>query len=132
MLLVLNSIRLRRLMTAAMFSSEHGQTVPAITADQVREVDRVAIEETGPNLYQMMENAGRLLPLAVIDVLGSEGASTPITVLAGTGGNGGGGICAARHLANRGQMSRSYAQIPAAWHRSRANSFSYIEGPLAG
>ena len=26
----------------------------------------------------------------------------PVVVLAGNGGNGGGGICAARHLANRG------------------------------
>jgi NAD(P)H-hydrate epimerase len=68
----------------------------------MREVDRVAIEEVGPNLYQMMENAGRNLALMVIDTLGADWATVPIAVLAGTGGNGGGGICAARHLANRG------------------------------
>lgn len=89
-------------MTTDCFVSDTGVIVPAITTNQMREVDRVAIEELGPNLYQMMENAGRNLALMVMDVLGSDWSSTPITVLAGTGGNGGGGICAARHLANRG------------------------------
>lgn len=88
-------------MTTNFFVTHTGVVVPAITTDQMREVDRVAIEELGPNLYQMMENAGRNLALMVMDVLGSDWSSTPITVLAGTGGNGGGGICAARHLANR-------------------------------
>lgn len=27
----------------------------------MRELDRIAVEETGPNLWQMMENAGRSL-----------------------------------------------------------------------
>jgi NAD(P)H-hydrate epimerase len=84
------------------FVTETGIVVPAITADQMREVDRVAIEEVGPNLFQMMENAGRNLALAAIDLLGDRWDRVPIVVLAGTGGNGGGGICAARHLANRG------------------------------
>jgi NAD(P)H-hydrate epimerase len=68
----------------------------------MREVDRVAIEEVGPNLYQMMENAGRNLAITVLETLGADWSTTPIAVLSGTGGNGGGGICAARHLANRG------------------------------
>lgn len=89
-------------MTTQIFVTEAGLEVPAIRIDQMREVDRVAIEEVGPNLYQMMENAGRNLALTVLDRLGDDWASTAIAVLAGTGGNGGGGICAARHLANRG------------------------------
>ena len=68
----------------------------------MREVDRIAIEETGPNLYQMMENAGRNLAAVTIRHLGPEWRTALIVVLAGTGGNGGGGICGARHLANRG------------------------------
>jgi NAD(P)H-hydrate epimerase len=76
--------------------------VPVITADQMREVDRVAVEETGPNLFQMMENAGRNLALQVIETSGAHWARARIIVLAGGGGNGGGGICAARHLVNRG------------------------------
>ncbi len=88
--------------TVSSFLTLFGVKVPAITSEQMRRVDRIAIEETGPNLYQMMENAGRSLALAVIDQLGDDWRSSPIVVLAGTSGNGGGGICAARHLANRG------------------------------
>jgi NAD(P)H-hydrate epimerase len=68
----------------------------------MRELDRVALEETGPNLFQMMENAGRNLAELSLAVVGSDGRDAGIVVLAGAGGNGGGGICAARHLANRG------------------------------
>ncbi len=88
-------------MTTGEFVTSNGIPVPAITTEQMREVDRVAIEEVGPNLYQMMENAGRNLALSAIDLLGDAWRSVPIVVLAGPGGNGGGGICAARHLANR-------------------------------
>lgn len=70
--------------------------------DQMRELDRIAMKETGPNLFQMMENAGRSLALLATEVLGRGWATARVVVLAGSGGNGGGGICAARHLANRG------------------------------
>lgn len=84
------------------FFTETGIAVPAITADQMRKVDRVATEETGPNLYQMMENAGRGLASLTIELLGQNWTTAKVVVLAGSGGNGGGGICAARHLANQG------------------------------
>lgn len=89
-------------MTASTFVTDTGIQIPAVTAEQMREVDRVAIDEIGPNLYQMMENAGRSLAMTVLDEMGGSWASGHVVVLAGTGGNGGGGICAARHLANRG------------------------------
>lgn len=88
-------------MTARFFTND-GLEVPAVTAAQMREVDRIAIEETGPNLFQMMENAGRSLALEVLDRLGQAQPGGRVVVLAGRGGNGGGGICAARHLVNRG------------------------------
>ena len=88
--------------TPVRFITQTGLEVPAVTADQMRELDRIATEETGPNLFQMMENAGRNLALLAIAVLGEVWTSARIVVLAGSGGNGGGGICAARHLANRG------------------------------
>ena len=84
------------------FRTEEGILVPAVTAEQMREVDRIAIEETGPNLLQMMENAGRNLATLAIDLLGTGWREARIVVLAGSGGNGGGGICAGRHLANHG------------------------------
>jgi NAD(P)H-hydrate epimerase len=68
----------------------------------VREIDRIAAEETGPNLFQMMENAGRNLSPQAIEVLGPDWREQHMLVLAGGGGNGGGSLCAARHLANRG------------------------------
>ncbi len=82
------------------FKTEDGIIVPAITSEQMREVDRIAMEETGPNLFQMMENAGRNLALAALKYLAEQWRDAHIVVLAGVGGNGGGGICAARHLAN--------------------------------
>src|SRR5262245_45195215 len=97
---------LRRRVTSAslrvMFVTDSGRAVPTITAAQMVEVDRIAIEETGPNLYQMMENAGRNLATLAIELLGERWREATIVGLAGTGGNGGGGICAGRHLANRG------------------------------
>ncbi len=84
------------------FHTEGGLRVPAVTAQQMREVDRVAVEDIGPNLHQMMENAGRSLASVCMTMLGERGAGRPVAVVAGTAGNGGGGICAARHLANHG------------------------------
>ena len=89
-------------MTVDAFRTLTGLAVPAITTEQMREVDRVAVDEVGPNLYQMMENAGRNLASLCVELLGQDWHRAPIVVLAGTGGNGGGGICAARHLANHG------------------------------
>lgn len=86
-------------MSAERFLTSHGTEVPAVTADQMRKIDRIAIEETGPNLYKMMENAGRSLARIALQRL-DPGSS--VVVLASAGGNGGGGICAARQLANRG------------------------------
>jgi NAD(P)H-hydrate epimerase len=63
------------------------------------EVDRLAVEQFGLGLLQMMENAGRNLAGNALEMLGGEGR---VTVLAGAGGNGGGGLCCARHLHNRG------------------------------
>lgn len=87
--------------TTIRFVTRDGIEVPAVDTEQMREVDRIAIEETGPNLYQMMENAGRNLAMLAVELLGAGWKQAKILVLAGGGGNGGGGICAARHLANR-------------------------------
>ncbi|MEM7275164.1 MAG: NAD(P)H-hydrate epimerase [Actinomycetota bacterium] len=80
-----------------------GPTVAAgevgwLTEAQMIEVDRIMIEDLHIELIQMMENAGRHLATAAIDLA----APSTATVLVGSGGNGGGGMVAARHLANRG------------------------------
>lgn len=72
--------------------------LPEVTVDQMREIDRVMVEDLGITLLQMMEQAGRgLAELAI-----SRYRPSSCIVLAGPGGNGGGGLVAARHLANRG------------------------------
>ncbi|MEE9617516.1 MAG: NAD(P)H-hydrate epimerase [Anaerolineae bacterium] len=87
-------------MNDRLFQTKEGVWVPAVTAEQMREVDRIAMEEFDLGILQMMENAGRNLAENVMDMLG--GTSGEVTVLAGSGGNGGGGLCCARHLHNRG------------------------------
>jgi NAD(P)H-hydrate epimerase len=72
--------------------------VPAVTVDQMREVDRIMIEDLHIGLLQMMENAGRNLARLARARFGPRRA----LVLAGPGGNGGGGMAGARHLANWG------------------------------
>lgn len=73
--------------------------VPWLSIEQMVEADRLAIEEFGIELLQMMEHAGSKLA-ELVDTLSPTG---PVAVLAGGGNNGGGGLCSARHLINRGR-----------------------------
>jgi NAD(P)H-hydrate epimerase len=52
------------------FVTEDGIEVPSVTAAEMREIDRIAVEETGPNLFQMMENPGRGLAKLALELLG--------------------------------------------------------------
>lgn len=79
-----------------------GDSLAWVTAEQMREIDRVMIEDLGITLVQMMENAGRNLAELIVRRYEPRSA----VVLVGSGGNGGGGIVAARHLANRGVAPR--------------------------
>ena len=76
--------------------------LPLLSTNQMREVDRLMIEEFDIQLIQMMENAGRDLALLAKRLLHGDLADRPIVVLAGRGNNGGGGLVAARHLLNWG------------------------------
>jgi NAD(P)H-hydrate epimerase len=74
-------------------------TIPSITTAQMREVDRLMIETYGIELIQMMENAGRhLAQLARTRFLDGDPRGRDVVVLAGRGGNGGGGLVCARRL----------------------------------
>jgi NAD(P)H-hydrate epimerase len=72
-------------------------SVSWISVDQMRDVDRVAME-LGLTLTRMMENAGANLAWLASVMLGGGVCGRRITVLAGPGGNGGGGLVAARRL----------------------------------
>jgi NAD(P)H-hydrate epimerase len=79
------------------FETPAGTPLTAVTAEEMRAVDRVATEEIDLSLLPMMENAGRNLAA----VVRKRRADRPVVVFAGGGGNGGGGLACTRHLANR-------------------------------
>lgn len=74
-------------------------TLTLLTRDQVRQFDRLAIDEYGIPSLILMENAGRNLA----DVLLSLGVAGTVLICAGKGNNGGDGLVAARHLVNHGR-----------------------------
>lgn len=72
-----------------------------LTAEQVREVDRCAIEDYGVPGVILMENAGRGAAHIVNDRYGGLRPRS-VLVVAGKGNNGGDGYVMARHLENNG------------------------------
>lgn len=86
-------------MAPAAFVTADGRPVPAVTAAEMRTVDRIAVEDVGLSLLMMMEHAGR----GLAETVEAHAPDGPVAVLAGGGGNSGGGLCAARHLANHGR-----------------------------
>ena len=66
----------------------------AMTREQVRDVDRRAMEEYGLSGLVLMENAGR----GAADLLLKQGTTGPVVICCGKGNNGGDGFVVARHL----------------------------------
>ncbi|MEA2010134.1 MAG: NAD(P)H-hydrate epimerase, partial [Actinomycetota bacterium] len=88
-----------------MFPTIAAAQVPHLTTDQMIEVDRAMLEDYRIDLVRMMENAGRnLADLARKRFLGGDPRGQRVVVLAGTGGNGGGALVAARRLHNYGAI----------------------------
>ena len=73
-----------------------------LTREQVRTVDRLAIESYGMSSLVLMENAGR----GCVDVLERLGIDGPVVILCGKGNNAGDGFVIARHLEIRGHECR--------------------------
>lgn len=95
----------------ALFPLRQTSTIPSVTADEMREVDRLATQDATLDLLQMMENAGRALATIVRDYSPPDGegdagggptGGSAILIMAGKGNNGGGALAAARHLRNWG------------------------------
>ena len=70
----------------------------SLSRDEVRDIDRRAIEEFGLPGVVLMENAGR----GTAELLVTLGIGGSVVVCAGKGNNGGDGFVIARHLENRG------------------------------
>lgn len=73
----------------------------AATASIIREIDRLAVEQYAIPGAVLMENAGRASAHILLEHF-PEAAETGVTIVSGTGNNGGDGFVIARHLANRG------------------------------
>ena len=106
--------------------------IPTLTTDQMREVDRVMMDDLEIDLPRMMENAGCNLAWLSRERFSPDS----VTVLAGPGGNGGGGMVAARHLINRGVevtvvlVGNKVGEVPAAQASMlRAMGVAFSEDP---
>jgi len=69
-----------------------------LSREQVRSIDRMAIEELGMPGVVLMENAGR----GCAELLLKTGVIGPVCICCGKGNNGGDGFVIARHLENHG------------------------------
>ncbi len=99
------------MMTIPIYTGE----VPYLTTEQMIEVDRAMVEDYKIELIQMMENAGRnLAHLARERFFGGDPRGKKVVVLAGTGGNGGGGLVCARRLHNYGALVQVFVTKPEA------------------
>ena len=89
------------------------KNVPCVSRDQMIEVDRAMTEEYGIQIIQMMENAGRhLATIARYRFLDNDPTGKKVTVLVGSGRNGGGGLVCARWLYNWGCDVRIFSAKP--------------------
>jgi ADP-dependent NAD(P)H-hydrate dehydratase / NAD(P)H-hydrate epimerase len=82
----------------------------ALTAAEMREVDRLTTERFGVSGLQLMEAAGRSVAEEFLEKYGQLNAGPPgaIAVLCGKGNNGGDGLVAARHLKEEAQQVEVY------------------------
>ncbi len=83
--------------------------LPALTPDQMSQVDRLMASACGVDTLQLMELAGQAVAAFARDrLLGGDARSKQVLVLAGSGGNGGDGMVAARLL-------HAWGARPAVW-----------------
>ncbi|MDA7980315.1 MAG: NAD(P)H-hydrate epimerase [Pirellulales bacterium] len=92
-----------------------------LTRDQVREVDRKAMEDWGMSGLVLMENAGRgVAEIILHHISAAEGVKPPasssqpnVAICCGAGNNGGDGFVIARHLQIAGVPAVVYMFAPA-------------------
>lgn len=110
-------------MDRELFRTAAGDPIPAVTPPEMAEVDRIAVEEVGLGIVQMMEHAGRELARAALRSDGDR-----LTVVAGGGGNGGGGLACARHLAARDRLHAVVLdRDPAAYEGAPATQLGLVQ-----
>jgi NAD(P)H-hydrate epimerase len=91
--------------------------IPALTPDQMSRVDRLMVDELGVEVLQLMEVAGQAVAAWARErFLGGDARGKTVLVLAGSGGNGGDGMVAARFL-------HGWGADPAVWLSHDAATF---------
>lgn len=71
---------------------------PVATTAQMRDCDRITIEEFGLPGVVLMESASRAVATKARELLGGEAKGRRVTIICGKGNNGGDGLAVARHL----------------------------------
>lgn len=84
------------------FPQRRAAETPQVTKDQMRDVERIALEDYNLEILQLQENTGRAVATLAHAMLGRHARGQHIVILCGNGNKGGGGLSAARHLANAG------------------------------
>ena len=113
--------------------------ITRLTRQQVREVDRRAIEQYHVPGIVLMENAARNAADVAWDMIGRK-PQTPIDIICGGGNNGGDGLAVARHLCNRGAFANVFLTTDPQkyagdalinWRIARAMKLVILEGVQA-
>ena len=98
--------------------------IPALTPDQMSRVDRIMVDDFGVTVLQLMEVAGQAVAAWARErFLGGDARGKTVLVLAGSGGNGGDGMVAARFL-------HSWGAQPAVWLSHDAATL-HVQGAAA-
>jgi len=84
------------------FPQRRAAEISAVSATQMREVQRAAQEEFGVDILQITENGGRAAATVALAMLGGKGRGQRVVILCGGGNKGASGLAAARHLSNWG------------------------------
>lgn len=84
------------------FAQRKASALPFVTADQLREIQRGAIDHYHIDALQITENAGRAASRMALAMLGGKARGQRVVVLAGGGSIGASGLAAVRHLTNWG------------------------------
>ena len=82
----------------------------ALTAGEMREVDRLTTERFGVASHQLMENAGKSVADVFLEQYGHKNSEAPgfVAVLCGKGNNGGDGFVVARYLLEEAERVHVY------------------------
>ncbi len=96
-----------------------------LTAEQMREVDRLTTERYGIPSILLMENAAHAVARVITEKLGGSVKGKSILILCGPGNNGGDGAAIARILWT--QRAKVFVAIWGSWHDSKGDAKTNFE-----